>query len=101
MCIELLLGTDHRGVIHASDATILDRVDFANRIARKFGLQGQIVPIRTADVKLPAPRPLRGGLVVERASALLHNHHPLEIEDAIARFHAERLKRVAPAAPRS
>lgn len=100
MCLELLLETSYRGVLHTSDATVLDRVDFANRIARRFGLSGEIVPVKTADVKLPAPRPLRGGLVVERASRLLRNR-PLEIEDALARFQAEWLKRTAPAAPRS
>jgi dTDP-4-dehydrorhamnose reductase len=87
-CLELLLGTDYRGVLHASDATVLDRVDFARRIARRFGLEGEIVPVRTADVKLLAPRPLRGGLRVERAAALLRNA-PLGIDEALRRFHGE------------
>jgi dTDP-4-dehydrorhamnose reductase len=67
---------------------VLDRVDVARRIALKFGLVGEIVPVRTADVKLPAPRPLRGGLRVERAAKLLANK-PLSIDDALERFHAE------------
>jgi dTDP-4-dehydrorhamnose reductase len=87
-CLELLLETDYRGVLHASDETVLDRVDFARRIALKFGLAGEIVPVKTADVKLPAPRPLRGGLKVERAAKLLANK-PLSIDDALERFHAE------------
>jgi dTDP-4-dehydrorhamnose reductase len=88
MCLELLLETSYRGVLHASDSTVLDRVDFARRIARTFGLEGEIVPVRTADVKLLAPRPLRGGLRVERAAAMLRNK-PLEIEEALGRFRAE------------
>jgi dTDP-4-dehydrorhamnose reductase len=88
MCLELLLESDYRGVLHASGATVLDRVDFARRVARRFGLEGEIVPVRTADVRLPAPRPLRGGLVVERAAALLREK-PLGVDDAIDRFHAE------------
>ncbi|HSM93678.1 MAG TPA: SDR family oxidoreductase [Anaeromyxobacteraceae bacterium] len=88
MCLELLLETDYRGVLHASDATVLDRVDFARRVAASFGLAGEIVPVKTAEVKLPAPRPLRGGLKVDRAAALLRNK-PLTIDEALARFHAE------------
>jgi dTDP-4-dehydrorhamnose reductase len=88
MCCALLLETDHRGVLHASGATVLDRVDFARRVARRFGLAGEIVPVKTADVKLLAPRPLRSGLVVERAAALLRAK-PLEIDAAIDAFHRE------------
>jgi dTDP-4-dehydrorhamnose reductase len=91
-CLELLLETSYRGVLHASDATVLGRVDFAQRIARRFGLEGEIVPVRTADAKLIAPRPLRGGLRVDRAATLLRNA-PLSIEDALDRFHAEWSRR--------
>lgn len=87
-CLELLLESDYAGVIHACGATVLDRVDFARRVARRFGLAGEIVGVPTASVKLPAPRPLRGGLRVERARRLLR-HGPIEIDEAIDRFHAE------------
>jgi dTDP-4-dehydrorhamnose reductase len=90
-CLELLLETSYRGVLHASDATVLSRVEFAERVARRFGLEGEIVPVRTDDVKLLAPRPLRGGLRVERAAALLRNR-PLGIEEALERFRAEWAK---------
>ncbi len=92
MTIELLLETRHRGVLHASGATVLDRVDFAHRVARRFGLAGEIIPVRTADVKLAAPRPLRGGLRVERAAAMLRAK-PLRIEAQLERFHAEWARR--------
>jgi dTDP-4-dehydrorhamnose reductase len=88
MCLELLLETDHQGVLHTSDAAVLSRVEFAEAVARRFGLAGEIVPVRTADVKLLAPRPLRGGLRVERAARLLRNR-PLSLADALDRFHAE------------
>ncbi len=88
MCLELLLETDYRGVLHTSDATVLDRVDFAHRVARAFGLSGDIVPVKTAEVKLLAPRPLRGGLRVERAASLLRNK-PLGMDQALARFREE------------
>jgi len=88
MCLELLLETAHRGLLHVSDATVLDRVEFARRVAARFGLRGEIVPVKTADVKLPAPRPLRAGLRVDRAAALL-KVKPLGIDAALDRFHAE------------
>ncbi|BDG03415.1 SDR family oxidoreductase [Anaeromyxobacter oryzae] len=89
MCLELLLKTAYRGVLHTSDATVLDRVEFARRIARRFGLGGEIVPVKTAEAKLLAPRPLQGGLRVERAATVLRSHRPLAIDEAMDRFHAE------------
>lgn len=91
-CLELLIETDHRGVIHASDATVLDRVELARRIAARFGLSGEIIPVATADAKLLAPRPLRGGLKVDRAISLLRNR-PLSIDEALDRFHDEWVAR--------
>ena len=88
MTSALLLETSYRGVLHTAGATVLDRVDFARRIAALFGLAGEIVPVRTADAKLLAPRPLRSGLSVERAQALLPVK-PLAIDEALARFRAE------------
>jgi dTDP-4-dehydrorhamnose reductase len=88
MTLELLLETSYHGVLHTSGATVLDRVDFARRVARRFGLAGEIIPVLTADVKLPAPRPLRGGLRVERAAALLRTK-PLDVDEQLERFHAE------------
>jgi dTDP-4-dehydrorhamnose reductase len=95
MLCELLLGTGHRGVLHVSGATVLDRVDFARRVAARFGLGGEIVPVLTREAGLPAPRPLRGGLVVDRAAALLREK-PLPVDEAIDRFHQEWSARTAP-----
>ncbi len=94
MTAELLLQTSYRGVIHTSGATVVGRVDFAQRLARRFGLQGEILPVRTAEVKLLAPRPLRAGLDVSRAAALL-SAKPLPVDEAIDRFHAEWSRRQA------
>ena len=88
-CLELLLETDYRGVLHASDATVLSRVAFARAIGRRFGLpDARVVEARTADAHLLAPRPARGGLRVERAARLLRNK-PLTLDEALDRFHAE------------
>ncbi len=88
MCLELLLEHAYRGVLHVSDETVLDRVDFARRVARAFGLAGTIEGVKTDSVKLLAPRPLRGGLKVARAREWLRNK-PLPIEEALARFRVE------------
>lgn len=92
-CLELLLETSYRGVLHLSDATVVHRVEFARRVAARFGLSGEIIPVKTAEVKLPAPRPLRGGLKVERAAALLRNR-PLTLDEALDHFHAEWQERI-------
>jgi dTDP-4-dehydrorhamnose reductase len=94
-CLELLLETGHRGLLHLSDTTVLDRVELARRIAARFGLEGEIVPVATADARLLAPRPLRAGLKVDRAMSLLRNR-PLAIDEALERFHAEWLARRGP-----
>jgi dTDP-4-dehydrorhamnose reductase len=95
-CLELLLESDYRGVLHVSDATVVDRVTFARRVAERFGLSGEIIPVRTADVKLAAPRPLKAGLKVDRAARLL-KHRPLELEEALRLFQAEWSRRPPPA----
>jgi dTDP-4-dehydrorhamnose reductase len=92
MTLELLLEHDYRGVLHTAGSTVVDRVEFARRVAARFGLTGRITPVRTEEVKLPAPRPLRGGLRVDRARALLHAQ-PLDLAAQLDAFHAEWARR--------
>jgi dTDP-4-dehydrorhamnose reductase len=94
MVLELLLETTYRGVLHTCGATVLDRVDFARRVAARFGLEGEIVPVPTAAAKLLAPRPLRAGLKVDRAAALLHEK-PLTVDAALDRFYQQWKSRSA------
>jgi dTDP-4-dehydrorhamnose reductase len=52
-----------QGVFHCAGASQVTRVAFCTALARKLGAdEGLIVPVRLAEVKLPAPRPLRCGL---------------------------------------
>jgi dTDP-4-dehydrorhamnose reductase len=97
MCLDLLLDTSYRGVLHTSDAAVLSRVEFACRIAQRFGLRADVTPVRTADVRLLAPRPLRSGLVVQRAENLLRTK-PLSIDEALDRFWLEFQSRRASSA---
>ena len=95
MCLELLLETDYRGVLHTSDATCSRGSSSPSASRGEFGLAGEIIPVKTADVKLLAPRPLRGGLRVDRAATLLRNQ-PLGLDAALDRFREEWRQREAP-----
>ncbi len=88
MCLELLLETGYRGVLHTSGNGVVGRVRFAGMLAAIFGIAGEIVPVKTSDGNLPAPRPLRGGLTVDRAVTLLRNP-PLSIDESLRRFRDE------------
>ena len=92
MTLELLLQHDYRGVLHTAGGTALDRVEFAHKVAERFGLTGEIVPVRTADVKLLAPRPLQSGLDVSRATKLLRAR-PMSVDAALKQFHGQWLAR--------
>lgn len=60
------------GVLNLAGKTYLSRYDFAMRIARFFGYDHELItPIYTASLKQPAPRPLLGGVRIERAQAVL------------------------------
>jgi dTDP-4-dehydrorhamnose reductase len=91
---EMVIGV-HRsgaqGVFHCAGATEISRIDFCRAIARKIGAdESLIVPVRLADLKLPAPRPLRCGLRVEKIKRLLGESVPLPIGPALDRFLEER-----------
>lgn len=90
---EMVIGLAERraaGVWNCCGASVVNRVEFCQALARKLGADERlIVPTRTADAKLPAPRPLQGGLVVDRLRALLGDV-PLGLDRALDRFLAER-----------
>ena len=54
------------------------------------GNESLIVPVRLADLQLPAPRPLRCGLRVDKVKRLLGAGVPLPLDAALDRFLAER-----------
>ena len=52
----------------------LSRKDFALRIAREYGLDSTLFHfLPTSDLGQPAPRPLNGGLIIDRAVSLTHH----------------------------
>jgi dTDP-4-dehydrorhamnose reductase len=91
---EMVIGvhrSGERGIFHCAGATEISRIDFCRAIARKLRAdESLIVPVRLADLRLPAPRPLRCGLRVEKVKRLLGESVPLPIDAALDRFLAER-----------
>jgi dTDP-4-dehydrorhamnose reductase len=60
------------GVWHLAGTSVMDRYAFARLAASVFGLDAAgIVPVSTESLGQRAPRPLRGGLAVERAGRAL------------------------------
>ena len=56
----------------AGGEKILSRYEFALKIAEKFNLdQSLIKKVSTSELNLPAPRPLKGGLKIDKAKKLL------------------------------
>jgi dTDP-4-dehydrorhamnose reductase len=66
-----LVGKRQHGVLHVAGPEILDRYRFARTICDVFGLDpGFVEPRPTAELAQTAPRPLAGGLAVDRARSL-------------------------------
>ena len=62
------------GVLNLAGKTYLSRYDFAMRIARFFSYDHELItPIDTASLKQPAPRPLLGGVRIEKAQTVLQS----------------------------
>jgi dTDP-4-dehydrorhamnose reductase len=71
-CILEMVERNLSGIFHIGGAEYLSRYDFALKAAKKFGFKNEdISPIRTSTLKQKAKRPLRGGLIVEKAQSLL------------------------------
>jgi dTDP-4-dehydrorhamnose reductase len=91
---EMVIGvhrSGEQGIFHCAGATEISRLDFCRAIARKLRAdESLIVPVRLADLRLPAPRPLRCGLRVDKVKRLLGGAVPLPIDAALDRFLAER-----------
>ena len=86
-----LLRSGERGIWHCAGASIVTRVEFGRALARKLGADERlIVPVPMSSAKLPAPRPARAGLRVERIRGLLGPSVPLDLDTALDRFLAER-----------
>lgn len=67
-----LAERDLLGLWHVAGPETLDRYAFALLVCREFGLDSsRLAPVKTAELKQAAPRPLNGGLRVGKAQAAL------------------------------
>jgi dTDP-4-dehydrorhamnose reductase len=66
--IDRLLFLSKQGLYHIGGSGFMTRFEFAQRTARFFGLdENLITPVSTATFKQPAKRPLRSGLITDKA----------------------------------
>jgi dTDP-4-dehydrorhamnose reductase len=85
-----LATSNERGVFNTVGADVVSRLEFSTAIAREFGLdQSLIVPITTAELGQPAPRPLRAGLVMDKFRRAFPNVGVLGVAEGVARLKNE------------
>jgi dTDP-4-dehydrorhamnose reductase len=66
MVLALALS-NARGVYHTAGDTVIGRFDYARLIAEVFELDYRLlIPITTAELAQPAPRPLKAGLLIDK-----------------------------------
>jgi dTDP-4-dehydrorhamnose reductase len=66
--IYKVIDKNFSGILHIAGREIIDRYSFALKIAQVFQLDCNLIsPVSTSDLKQEAPRPLRSGLIVDRA----------------------------------
>jgi dTDP-4-dehydrorhamnose reductase len=84
---EMLIAVGQRGsngIYHTAGGDYLDRFSFARQLAAAFALDASLLqPITTAELRQPAPRPLRSGLLCHRIRMEL-GIKPLSIQESIA-----------------
>ena len=81
--IDRAIQTELNGFIHWGDADWISRYEFALKIAESFNLKKDLIePIKTAELKQTAIRPLKGGLSTIYAEKIL-NLEPPSIEHCL------------------
>ena len=78
------------GVYNIAGRDIVTRFEFAVRLAKFFGLDPKLVhPVKTAQLRQPAARPLRSGLITPKAEVDL-GFKPSTIEEGLATLKSQR-----------
>ncbi len=69
---ELVIQASLLGTLHLAGKEYLNRFDFAVSIAKFFDLDANLIhPIETAQLKQASPRPMYGGLKIDKAIEML------------------------------
>lgn len=86
--INKIIEFKKEGIYNIAGPEILSRLDFTYRIANYFSLdKNLIIPIVTEDLKQPAPRPLKSGLITLKAETQI-GYKPTGIEESF--FHINK-----------
>lgn len=84
--INKIIEFKKEGIYNIAGPEILSRLDFTKRIAEYFELnKNLIIPIITEELKQPAPRPLKSGLITLKAETQL-GYKPTKIIDSFAQI---------------
>jgi dTDP-4-dehydrorhamnose reductase len=87
-----LCEREARGVYHVAGDGILDRFAFARLACEVFGLDAsRLTPVATADLGQKAARPLKAGLLIDKARAFLRT--PLRSPEAGLRAMRQAIER--------
>lgn len=87
--IMRVLETDTHGIFHAGSRDIINRYDFARKIAAAFQLDDHYIqPVKTKEFNQAAPRPLQSGLRVESTEQRLQMRF-LTTDQALAGYAKE------------
>lgn len=79
--INRVIQFSKEGIYNIGGAELLSRLEFTFKIADYFNLdKNLIIPITTDQLKQPAPRPLRSGLVILKAGLEL-GYKPMQLEE--------------------
>jgi dTDP-4-dehydrorhamnose reductase len=89
LAIWVLVGSKCSGIYHVSGSDRISRLDWAQRVAKFYGLDSAehaalITPITTAELNLPAARPLQSGLrgdKLERDTGLVLGGLDAQLQD--------------------
>jgi len=89
MVLALALSDVH-GVYHTAGDTVIGRYDYALLIADVFDLNTDLlVPITTAELNQPAPRPLKAGLLMDKFKADFPDVHVLSAREGVEAIKAQ------------
>lgn len=84
--VHFLVANEVEGVYHCGGADLLNRYQFARRIAALFQLDGHLIqPVKTKTLNQPARRPLRSGLKTKKIEAEWQQS-PLSVEAGLSQI---------------
>jgi dTDP-4-dehydrorhamnose reductase len=82
--------SDVRGIYHTAGDTVIGRYDYALLIADVFDLDTEmLVAISTAELKQPAPRPLKAGLLMDKFKRDFPDVHVLTAREGVEAIKAQ------------